>query len=748
MYWNLYVDDLSIMEIVTEDWMAKQEDSGSSVSSFQSDMEEAYQKLGVPYSADKAECRRVKCEKLGAYIDGDLGVIGISSSRALDFITLCLFVMSQERVPTKWSQIVMGKYVHIVQFRRPLFTLPKLSWDRISRFHGGGPLTAGELDEWMTLCMTLPLAYTNLRAKVSGQVTCSDASPSGGGLCFSTGLTPLGRLGSYLGSLKVTGEPPKFLTIEWFAGIGGMSRALERLNLRSAGSAVCECDEACVAILRRFLPGCIVWKDIRAVGAEEIRTFLDQYPDVQGVIDSGGSPCQGLSQLSSERQHFDDVRSGLFYELVRVNGLVKAECKARGLWHVGFVENVVCDEADQEIFRDLTEWDQWLLCSGSLSTVRRPRFFWVSEKISFDDIGAVEPGVGYRVARVPGPFEPPNLWVSPGWSWVSESNPVNLPTFTRSIPRYKPPVRPAGLHHTPEEARARWASDWFRFPPYTYKDEYCMTKGGFMRVACACEREILMGFSPGHTRLRKQDLDEDTRCSMIGNSFHTTIVALLLRQCLLKHFPELESVSAESLHAGLVEELKISQREIYQGHQLKPKLEDNETWLDRLEQQSEAVPTSPSKVKSLQVQLVMRFLENMSFRGTDVHIDTMSFFRPGRLPRAAVDSRQWVWRVARGWKWKFPDHINLLELEALYHTVRWRAKTLRLFNKRWLHLVDSQVVLGVAAKGRTSSRKLFKSLHKYNLLILALHTYPLLGWVLSHLNPADEPSRWYDVQPS
>ena len=185
-----------------------------------------------------------------------------------------------------------------------------------------------------------------------------------------------------------------------------------------------------------------------------------------------------------------------------------------------------------------------------------------------------------------------------------------------------------------------------------------------------------------------------------------------------------------------------------QGHQLKPKLEDNETWLDRLEQQSEAVPTSPSKVKSLQVQLVMRFLENMSFRGTDVHIDTMNFFRPDRLPRAAVDSRQWVWRVARGWKWKFPDHINLLELEALYHTVRWRAKTLRLFNKRWLHLVDSQVVLGVAAKGRTSSRKLFKSLHKYNLLILALHTYPLLGWVLSHLNPADEPSRWYDVQPS
>ena len=177
-------------------------------------------------------------------------------------------------------------------------------------------------------------------------------------------------------------------------------------------------------------------------------------------------------------------------------------------------------------------------------------------------------------------------------------------------------------------------------------------------------------------------------------------------------------------------------------------VEDDEIWLDKLEQQSSAVVYPLQTRVSDEGSLVLKLLELMSYRGTDVHVDTMTFYRPDHLPRSAVDARQWRWRIARGWKWKYPDHINILEMEALYHSVRWRGKSLKLFHKRFVHLVDSQVVLGVAAKGRTSSRNLRRSLHKYNLLVLALHTAPILGWVMSHLNPADEPSRWYEEHPS
>jgi len=75
--------------------------------------------------------------------------------------------------------------------------------------------------------------------------------------------------------------------------------------------------------------------------------------------------------------------------------------------------------------------------------------------------------------------------------------------------------------------------------------------------------------------------------------------------------------------------------------------------------------------------------------------------------------------------------------------MRWRARSLRNFDARFLHLVDSQVVLGIVAKGRTTSRRLRKSLHRYNMLILAMRSQPLLGWVISAHNPADEPSRWF-----
>ena len=345
-----------------------------------------------------------------------------------------------------------------------------------------------------------------------------------------------------------------------------------------------------------------------------------------------------------------------------------------------------------------------------------------------------------------GPREDPSWWVSPGWKWVSEGEPVALPTFTRSIPRGKPPVHPAGIKSTPDDAKERWMEDAYRYPPYTYRYEYCMVKPPHIRVACSSEREALMGFSPGHTKLRKKTVTEDERCAMIGNSFHTGVVAMLLRESLVELFPFLRHVTASSLAYDLKKEWMKSHREVFQGGGKTTFMEAEETWLDRLEQQYLSVEAPPSMLGSPKA-LVTKLLDLSSFRGTDVHVDTTTFFRPDRLPRSSIDARQWVWKVARGWKWNFPAHINVLEMEALYHTLRWRGKTLRLFNTRFVHLVDSQVVLGVAAKGRTSSSRLRKSLHKYNLLVLALHTYPLLGWVVSHLNPSDAPSRWFEEPP-
>ena len=277
-YWNLYVDDLTILEVVSEKWLDHHKEGGLGESQLKSSMEAAYRELGVPYSREKASSRELRCEKLGALLDGKRGRLGITTARSLDFISLCIFIMGEERVPTKWRQIFLGKFVHLVQFRRPIFSMVLHSWERVARFNNGGPLTGKEVDEWFLLCMVLPMYY--------GRVTCSDASESGGGVCYSTGLTPLGKLGAFVGRLREVGVKPSIITFEWFAGIGGMSRALERLHLSTHQAAVCECDQDCVDILRGMLPGCEVWKDICEVTEDDIRRFFDRWPDA------------GLSKLS------------------------------------------------------------------------------------------------------------------------------------------------------------------------------------------------------------------------------------------------------------------------------------------------------------------------------------------------------------------------------------------------------------------------------------------------------------------
>lgn len=741
-FWNLYIDDLTVMDFIQDE----SHRLGGSVSDIQAAMQQLYRRRGVPYSEDKSTTRQPVAEKLGSLVDGVEGTLGVTTKRSLEFISLVRFLVSQERVPTKWVQILLGKFVHIMQFRRQVFSCIQASWDRL-KFHHGGPMREREVDEWLMVCCLLPLCRMNLRARLAGTVTASDASESGGGLCASLGLSQLGRRG--LEERKGPSDWP-VIVIEWFAGIGGLAQAVKRLGLAPVHIVVCECDEHCLAVLRSASPGCTVFKDIQKVTKEELVTLFNRFPNARGVVQGGGSPCQGLSLLSAGRAHFSDERSALFYELVRVSKLVEEICKERGLWHFGFAENVLCDEEDQEVFRRETGWSQYLACSEGLSWVRRPRFFWVSNPLKLPpEVWSQQEGHYTKVVYM-APKEPPELWVSPGWEWLGKNQGVSLPTFTRSIPRARPPWKPAGLAHTDSLARERWAADKFRFPPYTYKEVHCMTDGHTMRVASPGEREALMGFLPGHTYKKVRSWNRtptaDERSASVGNSFHTGVVANLIRDGLLglgiiQKFP-----SPLEINTRFQAELRECQKEVYQPHGQPFLQEPFETWLERLEAEQPSQLPPPEITLNQEAMVVQRMTELLSYRGTDVHVDTFQFYRPDRLPTGSIDSRQWNWRIVKGWRWRYAHHINKLELEALYQSLRWRSRALRNYDARFLHLTDSQVVLGVAAKGRTSSKLLFPTLHRYNMLVLAMHTYPILGWVASEDNPADEPSRWFVLQ--
>lgn len=85
----------------------------------------------------------------------------------------------------------------------------------------------------------IPLAKLDFRLKYHEQVTCSDASTTGGGICASRG--PI-RYGSMVASGKLRGELPelrsdhKVLSIGLFDGVGALRVALDLGRCIGAGA--------------------------------------------------------------------------------------------------------------------------------------------------------------------------------------------------------------------------------------------------------------------------------------------------------------------------------------------------------------------------------------------------------------------------------------------------------------------------------------------------------------------------------
>ena len=90
------------------------------------------------------------------------------------------------------------------------------------------------------------------------------------------------------------------------------------------------------------------------------------------------------------------------------------------------------------------------------------------------------------------------------------------------------------------------------------------------------------------------------------------------------------------------------------------------------------------------------------------------------------------------------ERINSLELRAILACLRWRCEHTKEHNCRFLRLTDSLVCIHSLTRGRTSSRRLRRTLCRINSLMLAHNIAGLWGYVHIDLNP----SRWSACQRS
>ena len=134
-------------------------------------------------------------------------------------------------------------------------------------------------------------------------------------------------------------------------------------------------------------------------------------------------------------------------------------------------------------------------------------------------------------------------------------------------------------------------------------------------------------------------------------------------------------------------------------------------------------------------------LSRTNHTGSDIRISTGHVMNAKAFPRQTIAADWWLWKPVYKFKWQHSEHINSLELRAIFQTVLFRLQHHKVINRRLFHITDSYVCMSVIGKGRSSSRLLNRALKLLNAHLLLHGLVLVLGHVESSENPTDEASR-------
>ena len=152
-----------------------------------------------------------------------------------------------------------------------------------------------------------------------------------------------------------------------FDGMSCGRIALGRAGIPVTDYYASEIDKYAIQIAKKNWPGTVHLGDVRDVMWPE--TFEGQRIDLL----LGGSPCQGFS-FAGKRLNFDDPRSKLFFEYVRI--LKEAQPR----WFL--LENVRMKQESQDVISDMLGVKPVAINSSLLSAQNRYRLYWTN--IPFD----------------------------------------------------------------------------------------------------------------------------------------------------------------------------------------------------------------------------------------------------------------------------------------------------------------------------------------------------------------------------
>jgi DNA (cytosine-5)-methyltransferase 3A len=158
-------------------------------------------------------------------------------------------------------------------------------------------------------------------------------------------------------------KPKLGVILSLFDGMSCGQIALNRANISYEKYYSSEIDKHAIKVAQHNFPNTIQLGSVTEIKGTDL-------PQVDLLI--GGSPCQGFS-FSGKQLNFDDPRSKLFFEFVR---LIK-ECKPK-YW---LLENVVMKKEFEKVITEHLGVEPVKINSSLVSAQNRERLYWANFKI-------------------------------------------------------------------------------------------------------------------------------------------------------------------------------------------------------------------------------------------------------------------------------------------------------------------------------------------------------------------------------
>ena len=645
MWWHVYLDNYASGERVLKDepmageWLQK--------------VEHWWEEAGIVSSREKAVRNATEATELGAFLGGKGQWIGASVERLVKVLRNTWWLVRQEKLSKKLLQVILGRWVFILQFRRPGMATFEAVWEVISGKRHGIKAELEAKEELLSAMLGVCLFHTFLGNRIDNEITCSDASNVGGAVAVAQDLTDFGK--GYLLSQEPTALPLRVpvVLISLFNGVGACFRCHDLAGVQVVGAISADIHGPANRVTSRRWPWVVILGDVKELTKHRLEELIEEMPHHVAIHLWMGFPCVDLSSAKAGRKNLQGTESSLVFEGRRILEELRMLYPNKEVKFI--VENVASmDNSAREALTEMFQVIPYRLDPSDQVPMSRPRYCWTDVEIpETNELWHIKKE-GYVELRVERCWPEAVTWLEEG-AWQNDPQAI-YPTCMKSIRRIKPPPRPAGLERCSEEAKLRWAAHEFRFPPYQYKEQYLIydEKKERYRLLSVLERERLMGLGAHHTSVcwsaskAKQDVRgfEDERLSLIGDSFACSSFMVVAAAAV---FPWSRTFDISQMNQRLGLPPGASSR-------LCCPCPLNTT-------QSYGNFSGDSKtVKCLNTHMAQR----ANHTGSDVKLLTGQLMNPRQLARQSVASAWWQWKHVFRVRWEVEQHINPLECRAIY----------------------------------------------------------------------------------